>query len=93
MVFDKGSRDWRLNEETLLRRSKIICTTLSCAGMDQVKLIKNYVDYLIVDEACQATEPSSLIPLDLNPKRVIFVGDQNQLPATTISDNAPETNF
>jgi superfamily I DNA and/or RNA helicase len=46
-----------------------------------------------VDEACQAIEPSCLIPLSLNPRRVILVGDQNQLPATTHSENADTTKF
>jgi len=46
-----------------------------------------------VDEACQAIEPSCLIPFMLSPKRVILVGDQNQLPATTFSKNAATTNF
>jgi superfamily I DNA and/or RNA helicase len=46
-----------------------------------------------VDEACQAIEPSCLIPLSLSPRRVILVGDQNQLPATTFSENAEDTKF
>lgn len=47
------------------------------AGIERLELIRNGVDYLIIDEACQAIEPSSLIPFDLGPKRVILVGDQN----------------
>lgn len=58
-----------------------------------MKITKDLFDYLIVDEACQCIEPSTLIPFQLSPKRVILVGDQNQLPATTFSENSNRTNF
>jgi superfamily I DNA and/or RNA helicase len=45
------------------------------AGIEKLDLVKDAVDYLIVDEACQATELNCLIPMELNPKRVILVGD------------------
>mmetsp|Transcript_1814 Transcript_1814/g.2603 ORF Transcript_1814/g.2603 Transcript_1814/m.2603 type:complete len:85 (+) Transcript_1814:2703-2957(+) len=63
------------------------------AGIERLEIARGNIDYLIIDEACQAIEPSCLIPFNLEPKRVILVGDQNQLPATTYSDNAMETNF
>lgn len=50
-------------------------------------------EYLIIDEACQSTEPSTLIPFSLAPKRVILVGDQKQLPATTFSGNSEKTGY
>ena len=49
--------------------------------------------YLIVDEACQCTEPSALIPLSLGTKKVIMVGDYMQLPATVFAENASKTLF
>lgn len=85
--------DWKYAEASLILKSKILFTTLSMAGIDKFEVVKNQVDYLIVDEACQATELSCLIPFELNPKRVILVGDQNQLPATTFSENAHETGY
>ena len=42
---------------------------------------------LIVDEACQDTEVSTLIPLLLNPEKFILIGDPRQLPATVLSEN------
>jgi superfamily I DNA and/or RNA helicase len=63
------------------------------AGNEKLEIAKNSFDYLIVDEACQCIEPSTLIPFELAPKRVILVGDQNQLPATTFSDNSEKTHF
>ena len=49
--------------------------------------------HLIVDEAWQSTEISTLIPFIHSPERVILVGDQNQLPATWFSPNAIDSNF
>ena len=51
------------------------------------------VEFLIVDEACQAVELANLIPFEHRPQRAILVGDQQQLPATTFSDNAHMTNY
>jgi senataxin len=40
---------------------------------------------VIIDEAAQAVELSTLIPLKYFCKRCILVGDPQQLPATVIS--------
>ena len=37
---------------------------------------------VIIDEAAQANELSSLLPLKLGCRRIVLVGDPNQLPAT-----------
>lgn len=42
---------------------------------------------MIVDEACQTTEPNILIPFQYNPRKVILVGDPEQLEATVISQS------
>jgi len=34
-----------------------------------------------------------LHPFILNPERVVFVGDPNQLPATIMSENKDKTKF
>ena len=54
---------------------------------------KGEFEYLIVDEACQAVELTNLIPFMHNPKKVILVGDQKQLPATVFSENAIDTAY
>ena len=51
------------------------------------------IEYLIVDEACQSVELTNLIPFDHRPQKIILVGDQQQLPATTFSENANRTNY
>jgi len=45
--------------------------------------ILQQIEYLIVDEATQSTEIQTLVPLQSDPKKLILIGDQNQLPATT----------
>lgn len=42
---------------------------------------------LVIDEACQATEVSTLIPLLQNPSQCVLIGDPKQLPATVLSEN------
>ena len=51
------------------------------------------IEYLIVDEACQSVELNNLIPFEHKPQKIILVGDQQQLPATTFSENAERTNY
>lgn len=63
------------------------------AGSAKLDSFKNAFEYLIVDEACQSTEMQTLIPFRLAPKRVILVGDQQQLPATTFSSNSESTGY
>ncbi len=67
--------DWREVEEGIIKKARIICTTLSMSGIDKLEVLKGAFDYLIIDEACQSTEPSTLIPFALGARRVILVGD------------------
>eukprot|EP00903_Cladosiphon_okamuranus_P019598 g18024.t1 len=77
---------------SLLSNAQIVCSTLSGCGsaplVEAVSVSRKGFDTVIVDEACQATEPSTLIPLSLGCKRLILVGDPRQLPATVISHRA-----
>ena len=43
---------------------------------------------VLVDEATQATEAATVIPLCLGAQQCILVGDQNQLPPTVLSKEA-----
>jgi senataxin len=63
------------------------------AGIERMEIVKNKFEYLVIDEACQCIEPSTLIPFEMGPKRVILVGDQKQLPATTFSENSEKTKY
>ncbi|KAF4703661.1 hypothetical protein FOZ62_023277 [Perkinsus olseni] len=74
----------------LLGRARVVLGTLSSFGSNTI--ITNFVARdatCIIDEACQAIEPSALIPLKLRGvKRLVLVGDPQQLPATVVSMEA-----
>ena len=48
----RNKGDWKYCENSLIIKTQVICTTLSMAGIERLDLIKNSIDYLIVDEAC-----------------------------------------
>lgn len=85
--------DWKKLENEIILKSKVVCCTLNIAGSEKLKMLKGHVDVLIIDEACQSAEPSCIIPMEFNPKRIILVGDQKQLAATTFSNNASTTKY
>jgi senataxin len=76
MMNQNSQADWREVEEGIIKRARIVCTTLSMSGIEKLEALKDQFEYLIIDEACQSTEPSALIPFALVPKRVVMVGDQ-----------------
>ena len=77
-----------LFEHDILVSTPILCTTLNNAGNERLKKAKLSYEYLIIDEASQCVEPSCLIPLCHEVKKLILVGDHMQLPATVFCPNA-----
>jgi superfamily I DNA and/or RNA helicase len=71
--------------------AQIIFGTLGVTGSR--KFQGREFDYLIVDEACQSQEMELLIALQLNPKNIVLVGDQKQLPPTVMTQNHQFTKF
>jgi DNA polymerase III delta prime subunit len=76
----------------LLEEADIIACTLSAAGsreLIETALSDSFaIDCLIVDEATQAVEISTLIPFKFRPRIVVLVGDPCQLRPTVLM---PET--
>ncbi|CCK69072.1 DNA/RNA helicase SEN1 KNAG_0B06440 [Huiozyma naganishii CBS 8797] len=72
----------------ILANSNIICSTLSGSAHDVLATLGITFDTVIIDEACQCTELSAIIPLRYGGKRCIMVGDPNQLPPTVLSGAA-----
>lgn len=72
----------------VLAESDIICSTLSGSAHDVLATLGISFDTVIIDEACQCTELSSIIPLRYGCQRCIMVGDPNQLPPTVLSGAA-----
>ncbi len=74
----------------ILDQSTILCATLT--GMDSDVLGARSFDMAVVDEACQATEPSCWIPV-LRCDRIVLAGDHCQLPPTVVSRDAARQGF
>jgi senataxin len=78
--LDAKRRTFRMD---VLQEAQVICGTLSGAALDLLGGFE--FEMVIVDEAAQAVELSSLIPLKYRTKRCVMVGDPQQLPPTVIS--------
>lgn len=69
----------------VLEGADVVLCTLSSAAHEQLAKVRGGFEVVIVDEATQATEPSTMIPLELGCKKCILVGDPQQLPPTVHS--------
>ncbi|KAJ3568749.1 hypothetical protein NP233_g5511 [Leucocoprinus birnbaumii] len=76
----------RSTRQKVLLESDVICSTLSGAGHEIIEQLD--FDMVIIDEAAQAIELSTLIPLKYRCQRCILVGDPQQLPPTVLSQEA-----
>ncbi|KAF9162609.1 DEAD-box type RNA helicase [Actinomortierella ambigua] len=89
----KKDKDRKEARDKILGQADVICSTLSASGHDLLTNAGFTFDTVIIDEAAQAVEISSLIPLKYNCKRCIMVGDPNQLPPTVISQLATKYDY
>ena len=69
----------------LIGRAAVVFATCSGAGSEYLE--QETFDLVVIDEATQATEPATLIPL-LKAPRVVLAGDHRQLPPTVLSQEA-----
>lgn len=83
-----GLSDKRELERILLGSAKVIFCTLSVSGRSNFHSDLGKLDYLVVDEAGQAPEALTLVPMQHRPRRLLLVGDTKQLPATVLSEGA-----
>ncbi|KAG1906409.1 SEN1 N terminal-domain-containing protein [Suillus fuscotomentosus] len=70
----------------VLQEADVICCTLSGAGHETLEQLD--FEMVIIDEAAQSIELSSLIPLKFPCQRCIMVGDPQQLAPTVLSQEA-----
>lgn len=77
----------------ILSESQLICCTLSGSGHELLAKLDLLFDTVIIDEACQSVETSSLIPLKYRCRTCILVGDPNQLPPTILSQVASSNDY
>ena len=61
-------------------------------GLDSEIIGQRRFDLLVIDEACQSTEPGCWMPL-LRCDRVVLAGDHCQLPPTVLSPEAARQGF
>jgi hypothetical protein len=70
----------------LVSTANVIFSTLTSTGATYVKKGITNIGSVVIDEAAAATEPQLYIPLvNMKPKRLMIIGDPNQLPATVMS--------
>ncbi len=86
--------------KTIISNADVIISTLSGVGSQQlIDSIPSDMratfkfDAIIIDEAAQAVESSSLIPFKFLTDAIIMIGDPCQLPATVFSAFAKRGNF
>lgn len=77
----------------LIKNAVIVFSTLNSSGKYEMSALQNNVSFLIIDESTQASEVSALIPINLNPDRLIMLGDPLQLPATLCHPYKKELKF
>ncbi|KAL0034221.1 hypothetical protein WJX77_004006 [Trebouxia sp. C0004] len=80
-------------ELSFVQEAEMVFTTLSSTGRKIFNHLENAFENVLVDEAAQASEIAVLQPLMLGCKRVVLVGDPQQLPATVLSRQAQLANM
>ncbi|OAD76938.1 hypothetical protein PHYBLDRAFT_109669, partial [Phycomyces blakesleeanus NRRL 1555(-)] len=79
--------------QKVFSQADVVCATLSGSGHDMLTTMGVTFDTVIVDEAAQSIEISTLIPLKYDCQRCILVGDPNQLPPTVLSQFAAKYDY
>ncbi|XP_028980737.2 probable helicase senataxin [Esox lucius] len=88
----------QVTQTQVLIDAHVICCTLSTSGSSLLESAFRRLGHepfgcVIVDEAGQATETETLIPMLYRCNALVLVGDPNQLPPTVISQRAKELNY
>ena len=74
----------------ILASASVVCATLT--GLSDELLGDRRFDLVVIDEACQTTEPACWIAL-ARADRVLLAGDHCQLPPTVLSNEAVRAGF
>jgi superfamily I DNA and/or RNA helicase len=76
--------------ERILSGASVLCATTT--GLDGELLGERTFDLLVIDEACQSTEPGCWVPLPRG-RRLVLAGDHCQLPPTVLAREAAAEGF
>ena len=99
LFFTNNGSDAGLREDLrafVLTQANLVFGTLAqCGSASMTEIAPSRVRFqvCVIDEAAQAVEPSSLVPLQLGVDRCVMVGDPSQLPATVISEKATRARY
>lgn len=85
-LWHAGTLEMKEAMDNIMARCDVVVST--CVSAGDTKLQGYDFRIVIVDEATQATEPSTLIALTRGAECVIMAGDHAQLPPTVISKKA-----
>lgn len=89
---EKRFRELRFRAEMkILNAVQVVCTTAVGAG--DKRLLGMKFSAVLLDEATQAVEPESLIPLMHSPRQVVLVGDHKQLGPVILNKKAVKAGF
>ncbi|KAK1824757.1 DEAD-box type RNA helicase [Friedmanniomyces endolithicus] len=80
-------------QQAVLDDAHVICATLSGSGHDMFQALNIEFETVIIDEAAQCVEMSSLIPLKYGCVKCVMVGDPKQLPPTVFSKEAARFHY
>ena len=80
-------------QQAVLDDAHVICATLSGSGHDMFQSLNIEFETVIIDEAAQCVEMSSLIPLKYGCVKCVLVGDPKQLPPTVFSKEAAKFQY
>ncbi len=75
--------------DSVLDRAHVICATTT---FNEDILGDRWFDLVVIDEACQSTEPGCWVPL-LRSNKIVLAGDHQQLPPTVLSAEAARQGF
>ena len=75
--------------ESVLDRADVVCAT---TAFNEELLGSCHFAMVVIDEACQSTEPGCWMPV-LHADRVVLAGDHCQLPPTVLSITAAREGF
>ena len=83
-----GTKHRKASEANILRQANVLLATNAGAGIETIQKLPPF-DLVIIDEAAQASEPLSWIPM-VRGKRAILIGDPCQLAPVIRSQEAVE---
>tara|TARA_B100000287_G_scaffold365124_1_gene359683 strand:+ start:681 stop:2717 length:2037 start_codon:yes stop_codon:yes gene_type:complete len=93
--MNKNWKEIRLMEKQIIDEiidgSEVIVAT--CIGVAHKSVGERRFPIVLIDEATQATETTTLVPIVRGARQLILIGDHKQLPPTIISKRAEDAGF